>query len=85
MPQKNDAWRKNYERLKAENPKGLYYVPCDDLTGPNMDGTVEGIHFTDYGFRAYADILEIYIKQALDDTGVDYGLKPAYNIVRSSK
>jgi hypothetical protein len=85
LPQKNDAWRKNYERLKAENPKGLYYVPCDDLTGPNMDGTVEGIHFTDYGFRAYADILEIYIKQALDDTGVDYGLKPAYNIVRSSK
>lgn len=85
LPQKNEAWRKNYERLKAENPEGLYYVPCDDLTGPNMDGTVEGIHFTDYGFRAYADILEIYIKQALDDTGVDYGLKPAYNIVRNNK
>lgn len=82
LPQKNDNWRKNYEKLKAENPKGLYYVPCDGLTGPNMDGTVEGIHFTDYGFRAYADILEVYIKQALDDTGVDYNLVPANHFVK---
>lgn len=74
LPAKNAAWRKNYDKLKAENPKNLYYVPCDGLTGPNMDGTVEGIHFTDYGFRAYADILEPYIKQALEDQGKDYNL-----------
>jgi len=51
-------------------------------TGPDMEGTVDGIHMTDYGFRAYADLLEIHIKEALDDTGVDYDLKPAYNVVR---
>lgn len=78
LPQKNEAWRKNYEKLMKEDPNApIYYVPCDGLTGPNMDGTVEGIHFTDYGFRAYADILEVYIKQALDATGVDYNLIPA--------
>ena len=82
LPKKNAAFRKNYERLKAENPKGLYYVPTDGLVGPDMEGTVDGIHLTDYGFRAYADILEIYIKQALDNSGVDYHLTPAHNIVR---
>ena len=82
LPKKNAAFRKNYERLKAENPNGLYYVPTDGLVGPDMEGTVDGIHLTDYGFRAYADILEIYIKQALDNSGVDYHLTPAHNIVR---
>lgn len=82
LPKKNAAFRKNYERLKAENPKGLYYVPTDGLVGPDMEGTVDGIHLTDYGFRAYADILETYIKQALDNSGVDYHLTPAHNIVR---
>ena len=82
LPKKNAAFRKNYERLKAENPKGLYYVPTDGLVGPDMEGTVDGIHLTDYGFRAYADILEIYIKQALDGTSTDYHLTPAHTIVR---
>jgi hypothetical protein len=37
---------------------------------------------TDYGFRAYADLLEIVVKEALDDTDVDYDVEPAYNVVR---
>jgi hypothetical protein len=47
-----------------------------------MEGTVDGIHLTDYGFRAYADLLEIHLKEALDNTDVDYDVEPAYNIVR---
>jgi hypothetical protein len=47
-----------------------------------MEGTVDGVHLTDYGFRAYADLLEVQIKEALDDTAVDYDLTPSYNIVR---
>jgi hypothetical protein len=54
----------------------------DGQTGPEMEGTVDGVHLTDYGFRAYADLLEIKIKEALDKTKVKYGLKPAYNVVR---
>ena len=50
--------------------------------GPEMEGTVDGVHMTDYGFRAYADLLEVKIKEALDDTDVDYDLTPSYNIVR---
>ena len=75
LPLKNEAWKKNYERLKAENPDNLYYVTTEGLTGPEEEGTVDGIHLTDYGFRAYADILEPVIKQAIDNCGVDYQLE----------
>ena len=57
LPEKNAAFRKNYERLKAENPKNLYYVTCDGISGYDNEGTVDGIHFTDIGFRRYADKL----------------------------
>ena len=82
LPQKNEGFRRGYELHKAENPKGLYYMTHDGQTGPEMEGTVDGVHLTDYGFRAYADILEIFIKKALDKTGVKYNLTPTCAIVQ---
>jgi hypothetical protein len=82
LPQKNEGFRRGYEQHKAENPKGLYYMTHDGQTGPEMEGTVDGVHLTDYGFRAYADILEIFIKKALDKTGVKYNLIPTCAIVQ---
>lgn len=55
LPAKNAAFRKNYEKMKAENPNNLYYVDCEGLI--DDEGTVDGIHLTDVGFRAYADKL----------------------------
>ena len=43
--------------MKADNPKNLYYVTAEGLSGNDNDGTVDGIHFTDMGFRAYANKL----------------------------
>ena len=82
LPLKNEGFRRGYELHKAENPKGLYYMTHDGQTGPEMEGTVDGVHLTDYGFRAYADILEIFIKKALDKTGVKYNLTPTCAIVQ---
>ena len=82
LPQKNECFRRGYEQHLAENPKGLYYMTHDGQVGPEMEGTVDGVHLTDYGFRAYADLLEVKIKEALDNTGVEYNLTPSYNIVR---
>ena len=82
LPQKNEGFRRGYDLHKEENPKGLYYMTHDGQVGPEMEGTVDGVHMTDYGFRAYADLLEVKIKEALDDTDVDYDLTPSYNIVR---
>jgi len=67
LPLKNEAFRKNYDKLKAENPANLYYVTCDGLNGPDDEGTVDGIHLTDFGFRAYADKLEKVLLQAFMD------------------
>jgi hypothetical protein len=38
----------------AENPNNLYYVDCLNLDGVEDDGTVDGIHLTDLGFKYYA-------------------------------
>ena len=65
LPAKNDAFRKNYKRLKAEGAKNLYYVDCKGLTGPEEEGTVDGIHLTDLGFWAYADKLESILRKLL--------------------
>lgn len=77
LPKKNAAFRRNYERMKAENPVGLYYVPTDGLVGDDMEGTVDGVHLTDLGFRAYADIVERYIEQALIDAHITQLLQQA--------
>ena len=82
LPQKNEGFRRGYEQHLAQNPKGLYYMTHDGQVAPEMEGTVDGVHLTDYGFRAYADLLEVKIKEALDDTGVEYNLTPSYNVVR---
>lgn len=65
LPRKNAAWRRNYLRLKKENSKNLYYVTCDGFSGRDEEGTVDGVHLTDYGFRAYADKLEPVLKKAI--------------------
>lgn len=66
LPAKNAAYRRNYERLKAENPDNLYYVESIGLDGPEDDGTVDGIHLTDLGFRHYADKLRPILQEILN-------------------
>lgn len=65
LPAKNAAFRRNYDRLKAENPDNLYYVTSEGLDGVEDDGTVDGIHLTDLGFRHYADKMVPIIAQIL--------------------
>ncbi|MBQ9704616.1 MAG: SGNH/GDSL hydrolase family protein [Paludibacteraceae bacterium] len=65
LPAKNAAFRKNYERLKRENPKNLYYMTTDGMTGDQEEGTVDGVHLTDIGFRAYSDKLEKILRKVL--------------------
>lgn len=57
LPAKNAAFRRNFEKLYAEDPANLYYVTAEGLDGVEDDGTVDGIHLTDLGFRHYADKL----------------------------
>lgn len=65
LPEKNEAFHAGYEQLRKENPKNIYYVTCEGLTGVGEEGTVDGIHLTDYGFRGYADTLEKTLRKVL--------------------
>lgn len=70
LPEKNAEYRKNYLRLKAENPRNLYYIDRSDLYGPDCEGTVDGIHLTDLGFYFYAQKLKPYLEAILNGTPV---------------
>lgn len=65
LPAKNNALRRNYERLVADGYKNLYFIESEGLDGPEDDGTVDGIHLTDLGFRHYADFVEPYLSKIL--------------------
>lgn len=57
LPKKNQAYYNNYKKLKRAGHKNIIYVTSNNLYGSDGEGTVDGIHFTDYGFRKYADKL----------------------------
>ncbi len=61
LPQKNEAFHKNYLRLKQEDPRNLFYIDRHNQWGPDNEGTVDGIHLTDIGFYFYAKKLEPYL------------------------
>lgn len=65
LPAKNDAYRRNYQRLKDEGYTNLYFIESEGLDGPEDDGTVDGIHLTDLGFRHYADFLLPKLREIL--------------------
>ena len=50
----------------ADGYKDLYYVTCEGIAGYDNEGTVDGIHFTDIGFRRYADKLIPVIRPLLE-------------------
>lgn len=66
LPAKNAAFRRNYEKLIAENPDNLYYVSSEGLDGVEDDGTVDGIHLTDLGFRHYANKMTPILRDIMD-------------------
>ncbi len=64
LPAKNDAFRRNYQRLKDEG-YNVYFIEAEGMDGIEDDGTVDGIHLTDLGFRHYANHLLPYLKEIL--------------------
>lgn len=65
LAQKNELWRRNYMKLKKDGVRNLYYMDAAGMAGRDDDGTVDGIHLTDIGFRAYADKLLPLLKRII--------------------
>lgn len=70
IARKNAALRRSYEKLAAQNPKGLYYVDSHHLYGDSDEWSVDGIHATDLGFTGYANTLAPVITKALNEANV---------------
>ncbi len=64
LPKKNDAFRRNYQRLKDEG-YNVYFIESDGIQGVEDDGTVDGSHMTDLGFRHYANLLTPKLREIL--------------------
>ncbi len=62
----NASYHRWYLKMKAENPKNLYYIDNVNLWGPTQEGTVDGAHLTDLGFYFYAHKMEPYLKAVLE-------------------
>jgi lysophospholipase L1-like esterase len=60
----NMASKAAFKQLKAEGVSNIFYLTYEEINMP-MDGTVDGIHSTDYGMRVYADAYNKVIRKIL--------------------
>ena len=65
LNRQNEELRKAFKALKSEGIKKLYLISGEDLIGTDQEGTVDGVHYTDLGFKRYADKLVGQIKRKL--------------------
>lgn len=60
------ALRESFAQLQQEGVTRLYYLPGDDLIGPDAEGTTDGSHPNDLGFVRQADQFEPVLRKALE-------------------
>ncbi len=59
---KNDVLKEFYAKLKTEGAENIYYMEAEEVFGGNTEFTVDNYHFTDMGFRYFADKLKPIIR-----------------------
>lgn len=63
ITEKNEVLKEFYKKLKKEGAKNIYYMDAEEIMGGNTEFTVDNYHFTDLGFRYFADKLKPLIKK----------------------
>ena len=53
----NTALKIEYDKMIANGYKNIFYIDSENALGSDYEGTVDGVHFTDLGFKRYADYL----------------------------
>lgn len=61
--EKNEVLKEFYKKLKKEGAKNIYYMEAEEIMGGNTEFTVDNYHFTDLGFRYFADKLKPLVKK----------------------
>lgn len=62
IEEKNKALKSFFNKLINKGEKNIFLLSSDKLIGLDGEATVDGIHFTDLGFKRYADNLYPVIK-----------------------
>ncbi len=62
----NGALRDFYHRLQGEGDSKVYYFESANILDPDCEGSIDGIHFTDIGFRHFAEHLAPVIQSLLN-------------------
>ena len=64
----DDALRAQFNKMINLGYKNIYYLETPKITDTDNEGTVDGVHFTDLGFKRYADfLLKEFTKLSLID------------------
>lgn len=63
---KNEALRTAYRGLIEEGVPGLHYLGYEKLLGFDSEGTVDGVHPTDLGFRRLAEAFEPVLRPLVE-------------------
>ena len=53
----NKALKTEFDKMVEDGYENIFYIESENALGPDNEGTVDGIHFTDLGFIRYADFL----------------------------
>ena len=53
----NDALKAQFNRMLNLGYKNIHYLETPNIIDTDNEGTVDGVHFTDLGFKKYADFL----------------------------
>jgi len=62
---RNVEFKKVFDKLKKDGEKNIYYITADKITGNDREATIDGTHFTDVGFKRYADVLYPLLKKLI--------------------
>lgn len=65
ITEKNRLLREEFEKIKQEGDRNVYYLTHDNLIGTDGEATVDGIHLTDLGFLRIAESLHHSIQQII--------------------
>jgi lysophospholipase L1-like esterase len=53
--EKNVLLNSYYKELKKKGDRNLYYLEAEGVIGDDLEGTVDGVHLTDLGFKRQAE------------------------------
>lgn len=65
IQEKNALLSSYYKDLKKKGDRNLYYLNATGLTGDDLEGTVDGVHLTDLGFKRLAEHLYPVIRKIM--------------------